>query len=131
MAKTIRNISDRWAYDIDKNPIDVGEIWDVDTINQSIELILGTIPGERLFNPTFGLGLQARIFELFSPEEADYLLDEVSSALRRWEDRIIVLEQEMRVISNVDRNYIVLIIPYVIKRTGIQNVFKKKIISNG
>ena len=48
MPKTLRNISEKWAYDIDKNPIDQGEIWDVDCINQSIEMILGTMPGERL-----------------------------------------------------------------------------------
>jgi len=130
MAKTIRNISERWAYDIDKNPIDVGEIWDVDVINQSIELILGTLPGERLFNPSFGYGLQYRIFNLFSQEEAESILDEIAEVLRIWEDRITVLESEMRVIADVDRNFVILIIPYIIRRTNIQSTFKKKIFSN-
>lgn len=130
MAKTIRNISERWAYDIDKNPIDVGEVWDVDVINQSIEMILGTLPGERLFNPSFGYGLQYRIFNLFSQEEAENILDEIAEVLRIWEDRITVLESEMRVVADVDRNFVVLIIPYIIRRTNVSSVFKKKIFSN-
>jgi phage baseplate assembly protein W len=130
MANKIRNISERWAYDIDKNPIDQGEIWDADVINQSIEMILSTIPGERVFNPSFGYGLQTKIFDLFSQEEAETILDEIANVIKFWEDRITILESEMKVIANVDKNYIILIIPYIIKRTQIQSVFKKKIISN-
>lgn len=130
MPKTIRNISERWAYDIDKNPIDQGEIWDVDVINQSIEMILGTLPGERLFNNSFGYGLQYRIFNIASPEEAEEILNEVASAIKRWEDRIVLLESQMRIYSNVDTHTIIIIIPYYIKRTGVKNTFKKKIISN-
>lgn len=130
MAKTIRNISTRWAYDIDKNPIDQGEIWDVDCINQSIEMILGTIPGERLFNTSFGYGLQYRIFNIASPEEAESILNEAAKAIQKWEDRINLVESQMRIIADVDRHFVVLIIPYIIKRTGIQSIFQKKVISN-
>lgn len=126
----LRTKLDRWAYDIDKNPISNGEIWDVNVINQSIEMILGTMYGERLFNPSFGFGLQNRIFELFSQNEAEGLLDEITEALKKWEDRITVVESEMRVISDVDRHYIILIIPYIIKRVNIKSVFKKKLIGN-
>jgi phage baseplate assembly protein W len=130
MPKTIRNISSRWAYDIDKNPIDQGEIFDIDCINQSIELIIGTYPGERLFEPQFGLGLQYRIFNIASPEEAEAILDVVANALKVWEDRITVLESDMRVIANVDQHSVILIIPYQVKRNKIKSVFKKKLVSN-
>ena len=130
MPKTIRNISERWAYDIDKNPIDQGEIWDVDCINQSIEMILGTMPGERLFNTPFGYGLQYRIFNIASPAEAESILDEIVEALARWEDRISVITNQMRIIADVDRHSVIIIIPYIIKRNNIKSIFKKKIISN-
>lgn len=130
MPKTIRNLSERWAYDIDKNPIDVGEIWDADCINQSIEMILGTLPGERLFNNTFGLGLQYRIFNIASPEEAEDMLNQVATAIKTWEDRVTLVESQMRIIADVDRHFVVIIIPYIINRTGITSTFKKKIISN-
>ena len=129
MART-RELSDRWTYDIDKNPIDQGEIWDGDVLNQSIELILVTNYGERLFNPTFGFGLLGRIFEVMSPTAADGLLDEMAEAIRRWEDRITLIESQMRIISNVDLHTISIIIPYIIKRSQIQSVFKKNLISN-
>jgi len=130
VAKIIRNISERWAYDIDKNPIDVGEIWDADCINQSIEMILGTLPGERIFNNTFGYGLQYRIFNIASPEEAEDILNEVADAIKKWEDRVTLVESQMRIVANIDAHYIIIIIPYIIKRTGIKSTFKKKIISN-
>lgn len=126
----IRRKIDRWAYDIDKNPIDQGEIWDVDVINQSIEMILGTMYGERLFNPGFGFGLQYRIFESMSSSKAESLLDEISTAIKRWEDRITLLESEMRIIANVDKNSVIIIIPYIINRVNIKSVFKKKLVSN-
>lgn len=130
MSKTLRNISERWAYDIDKNPIDQGEIWDVDCINQSIEMILGTMPGERLFNSNFGFGLQYRIFNVASPEEAEDMLNQVATAIKTWEDRVTLVESQMRIIADVDRHFVVIIIPYIINRTGITSTFKKKIISN-
>lgn len=125
-----KEFSDNWAYDIDKNPIDQGEIWDADVINQSIEMILCTYPGERLFNPSFGIGIQYRIFNIASPAEAESLLDIIASALRVWEDRIIVVESQMRIIANVDAHSVIIVIPYTIKRNNIKSVFKKKLISN-
>jgi len=127
--RTQRTISSRWAYDIDKNPIDQGEIWDADVINQSIELILGTAPYERVFNPAFGFGLQFKIFNLATNSELESLLDEVAIAISTWEDRITVIEKEMRVITDVDRNSAIIVIPYVINRTQIRSTFKKKIFS--
>jgi len=125
-----KQLSDRWAYDIDKNPIDQGEIWDGDVLNQSIEMILTTNYGERLFNPSFGFGLQRRIFEIISPADAEDFLDEIATAIKTWEDRVTLVESQMRIIANVDSNSIILIIPYIIKRTSVKSVFKKKILSN-
>jgi phage baseplate assembly protein W len=130
MAKIVKNISSRYYYDIDKNPIDVGEIWDGDVLNQSIEMILGTMPSERLFNSSFGYGLQYRIFNIMSPDEAESILDEVASAIKKWEDRITLLESQMRIIGSIDKHTMIIVIPYVVKRTGITSIFKKKLVSN-
>jgi uncharacterized protein len=122
------NISDRWAYDVDKKPSSVGEVWDVNCLNQSIEMILGTARGERLFMPNFGSGLQYRIFNAFTESEAESLLNEIIDDIRIWEDRIVILSDSARIIANVDENYIILIIPYIVKSNGISSVFKKKIV---
>ncbi|MDD5651690.1 MAG: GPW/gp25 family protein [Candidatus Nanoarchaeia archaeon] len=123
----IRELSDNWAYDIAKNPISNGEIKDVEVINQSIEMILGIAPGERLFNTSFGLGLQNRIFNIASPEEGESILDQISEAIKTWEDRITLVESQMQIKIEPDNNMIVLIIPYIIKRNKIKSVFQKKI----
>lgn len=130
MSQTVLNISDQYAYDISKNPVSVGEVWDVDVINQSIELILSTYPGERLFNPSFGLGLERFIFNLSTSDEAENLLNMVANAIKTWEDRITLFESQMRLISNTDQNTVILIIPYQIKINQITSVFMKKIASN-
>ena len=125
-----RTLSDNWAYDIDKNPIDHGEIKDVDVINQSIEMILATIPGERVFNPSFGFGLQQRIFNIMSIDQAESILDEIVEVLKRWEDRITVVADQMRFIANTDSGTAIIIIPYIVNLNKVRSVFKKKILSN-
>jgi len=125
-----KKAADKWAYDLDKDPIDQGEIWDADVINQSIEMILATNFGERLFIPSFGFGLYSRIFENLNSRNAESLLNEIANSLKKWEDRIIVHEGGMRIIADVDRHKFVLIIPYTIKRMNIQSEFKKQIFSN-
>jgi phage baseplate assembly protein W len=119
---------DPWAYDLEKKIIRKGEIWDVDVIDQSIEMILGTIWGERLFNPSFGCGLQMKVFETVTEDSGEEILNEIATALKRWEDRITVLETEMRLYFNEDSHTIVLMVPYIINERQIKSTFKKKII---
>jgi len=123
----VRELSDKWAYDIDKKIIQQGEIWDVNVINQSIEMILGTRLGERLFNPGFGYGLQFKIFNIINEGDAELILDEIATALKRWEDRITVIEKDMRIVKKSDENSMIIIIPYLIRRVNLSSVFKKKI----
>jgi phage baseplate assembly protein W len=123
----VRELSDNWAYDIAKTPISDGEIKDIEVINQSIELILSTVRGERLFNPSFGLGLQNRIFNIASPDEGETILDLVAEAIKNWENRITLIENQMKIQINSDQNSIIIIIPYIIRRNQIKSVFQKKI----
>lgn len=123
----IRELSDNWAYDIAKKPLSNGEIKDIDVINQSIELILGTSKFERLFNPSFGIGLQNRIFNIMSPEEGEAILDQISEAIKTWEDRITLVEDQMKIKIDPNNNLVILILPYIVKRNKIKSVFQKKI----
>lgn len=123
-----REWADSWAYDMDKKVLRKGEIWDVDVINQSIEMILGTLYGERIFNPSFGCGLQLKIFDTITESSGEEILEEISVALKRWEDRITVLENEMRLYFNEDSHTLLITIPYIIREREIKSIFKKKII---
>lgn len=128
MSKRIIVNRDRWAYDISKKPISKGEVWDTDVINQSIENILSTGFGERVFNPTFGSNLQNFLFNGITEENGEQILDSVIESVKRWEDRIIVLENDARLIVNPNTNEIRLYFPYRLRDRNIVSEFDKKII---
>jgi phage baseplate assembly protein W len=57
-------------------------------IAQSIRIILGTAPGERVMRPDFGAGLKRLIFEPMSTTTAALAQYNVQKALTQWEPRI-------------------------------------------
>lgn len=60
-------------------------------IEQSIRIILGTRPGERVMRPTFGCRAHELLFEPRSAATGSLLQEYVFQALRMWEPRIEVL----------------------------------------
>ena len=88
----------------------------VTDIEQAIQIILGTMPGERIMRPEFG----SRIHELvFAPDNAStrrlaaYYVEE---ALDRWEPRINVLEVNASTDPNIP-GALMIEIQYQIKDT--------------
>lgn len=59
-----------------------------DDIRQSILIILGTTPGERVMRPDFGSGLHALIFEPISERTSALVRHHIEEALITWEPRI-------------------------------------------
>lgn len=123
----IKKYADDWAFDLEIQLRKSGEIKNVDVINQSIELILMTLPGERLFNPSFGSNFQLRLFDNMTEEFLERLLDDTVVAISRWEDRIIIIEPEVRLNINPDGNSAFLFIPYIIKERQLKAAFQRKI----
>jgi uncharacterized protein len=85
-------------------------------VEQSIRIILGTAPGERVMRPEFG----CRAHELlFAPRDAateGLMAEYVEQALGRWEPRIEV--QQVKVARDPDRDGALLVeIDYQIKAT--------------
>jgi phage baseplate assembly protein W len=128
MATPIKQFTDRWAYDIAQDIYHKGEVHDEDVINQSIELILSTSYGERFFNPSFGSSLPYRLFDTMSVDFGEKILDDIVVAINRWEDRITIVEDQMRMVINPDQNSFNILIPYIVKKNGKVSYFKKKII---
>jgi phage baseplate assembly protein W len=85
-------------------------------IEQSIGIILGTIPGERVMRPFFG----CRAWELiFAPNDAatqSLLVAYVRQALEFWEPRIELLDVDVNLDPNDDATLLV-DINYEIKTT--------------
>lgn len=57
-------------------------------IEQAIQIILGTIPGERVMRPEFGSRLHELVFEPLNQQTIDRARQFVRMALERWEPRI-------------------------------------------
>ncbi len=57
-------------------------------IEESIRIILGTIPGERMMEPTFGCNLHRMVFEKVDSEMITEISDLVEHALLDFEPRV-------------------------------------------
>lgn len=60
----------------------------VTDIEESIRIILGTIPGERMMQPTFGCNLHRLVFEKVDSEMITEINDLVEHALLDFEPRV-------------------------------------------
>jgi phage baseplate assembly protein W len=128
MPKIIQNFRSNFAYDLSKNPLSKGEIHDDDVIKQSIELIIATYFGERLFNPYFGSPLGKILFETIDEQKGESLLTDLTDAIKKWEDRITILDSQCRIVLDYNNNSLLLQIFYYINKNNITSVFEKKII---
>ncbi|MBN1657592.1 MAG: GPW/gp25 family protein [Anaerolineae bacterium] len=81
-----------WAFPIQVEPAgEMAQVANEADIQQSIRIILGTNPGERVMRPDFGAGLNAFVFEPANPATMSRLQNRVEGALVQWEPRIDVL----------------------------------------
>jgi uncharacterized protein len=78
-----------------------------DHVEQMLELLLFTRPGERVNLPTFGCGLLDRVFAPNSPEIAAALNVTIAAAINLWLSDVIlvtsldVISQESQLIVNI------------------------------
>lgn len=61
-----------------------------DDVEQAIQIILSTAPGERPMRPEFGCGIHDYVFDVIDAETLGRIDLEVRKALERWEPRIDV-----------------------------------------
>jgi phage baseplate assembly protein W len=90
--------------DLDASQVTPILLVDISSIYQSINMILNTIPGERLFNIEFGVDLASWIFDLINDASAFSILSEITGAINRWEPRVFVDFGQSAVIPDFDRN---------------------------
>lgn len=62
------------------------------SIEESIRIILGTTPGERLMRPDFGCAVNEIIFSPNSPRTITQAIHYIEEAIVRWEPRVILKE---------------------------------------
>ena len=117
-----------YAYDLSKKVLTRGEAHNEEAINISIENILSTSYGERIFNLGFGSPLASVMFENLNPASGNLLISKIIESIERWEDRIRIQRNIVTIQVIVDQNMLVLSIPYSIIQNNMTGTFKKKIV---
>jgi len=68
----------------------------IDAVKGSIDNILRTSPGERVFLPTFALGLKNLLFEPINDRLLNRLSDSIKNSIEIWDDRIVIEGLEIK-----------------------------------
>lgn len=69
-------------------PAEWGTVHDDESVRQSVWIILGTAPGERVMRPDFGCAIHDLVFSVSGATTAGRAVRAVREALVRWEPRL-------------------------------------------
>jgi len=72
------------------NPKKQSLLYDMDSIYQSIDNMVNTLKGERLFRPNYGIDLEEYLFDLIDRDTVMLLLKEISQQVEENDPRINV-----------------------------------------
>ena len=86
-------------------------------IEQAIELILSTAPGERPMRPEFGCGVHDFVFDSIDASTVGKMEEAIRDALDRWEPRVIVQTVEFD-LEHVGEGRLVIDIGYRVRVTN-------------
>jgi len=90
---------------------------DEQDIDQAIQLILGTAPGERPMRPEFGCGVHDFVFDSIDATTVGRMEEAIRSALDRWEPRIQVQTLEFD-LSGADSGLLTIDIGFTVRATN-------------
>ena len=108
-----------------------GDILDqgVEAINSSIENILGTGFGERVFLPQFGSRIKSLLFENVNDSTAQEIFNVLTDAIKDWEPRISISFEESYIVPDIDNNSYQISLVYKILEIDLQGEFQANISS--
>ncbi len=93
---------------------------DDEDIEQSLRIIIGTIPGERIMFPTFGCDIRNHVFESNDPTHLSIMKDAIYDAILYNEPRVKVEKIEIRE-DNGENGVILIHIFYTVIITNTRN----------
>jgi phage baseplate assembly protein W len=125
--KTIHDVIKNYAYDLSKNVVTDGDVLDTKVINQSIENILLTNFGERVFRLNFGSNLISTLFEASTTYNIQGLFSNVLRQIQANESRVTVQISNSSIFFDDIDNTMYLTIVYSINSTGIVGSLNKKV----
>ena len=86
-------------------------------IQQSLQILLATAPGERVMQPTFGCGLKGKMFENFNESSATLMKDLIQRAILFFEPRVSVDKIDIRE-QDVQAGEVIIDIAYIVRATN-------------
>jgi uncharacterized protein len=86
-------------------------------VDQAIEIILSTAPGERPMRPEFGCGVHDFVFDTIDAATVGRLETEIRRALDRWEPRIVLDEVDFD-LSEMGEGRLLINIGYRLRATN-------------
>jgi uncharacterized protein len=90
---------------------------DEQDIDQAIQLILGTAPGERPMRPEFGCGVHDFVFDSIDANTVGKMELAIREALDRWEPRVVIETVEFD-LSGVGEGRLMIDIGYRVRVTN-------------
>ncbi len=90
---------------------------DEDDIQKSLEILLGTRPGERVMQPDFGCNLDSLSFEPLTSTLESYVIDLIKTSILYYESRIEVEEITLNA-EKAQEGKIMITINYVISASN-------------
>lgn len=90
---------------------------DEQDIDQAIQLILGTAPGERPMRPEFGCGVHDFVFDSIDANTIGQMEEAIRIALERWEPRIEVSSVSFD-LQHAGNGLLTIDIGYVVRATN-------------
>lgn len=116
-----------YAIDLSKQSLTVSDVYDNQAILQSVENILLTIPGERVFEPEFGSELMTTVFKNINAQSGERLLDSLIASINKWEPRVTVLSKDCKLYLNPRENSLTIYISFIINKSYAKSVYSKKL----
>lgn len=86
-------------------------------IRESLGIILSTVPGERIMQPTFGCGIKAYVFEEISESVMTEMRDAIDRAILFFEPRVTVERIDIDA-SNAMQGRVDVLIDYTVRGTN-------------
>ncbi len=86
-------------------------------INESLQILLGTAPGERVMYPSYGCGLKLMVFENFDQSALTELKDMIKRAVLFFEPRITLDRIDVD-LQEIDQGCIRFCLNYTVRTTN-------------
>ena len=123
-----RSFPTNYALDLNKKVLTNVDAIDKQVISQSIESILMTDFGERVFEPNFGSFLSTIVFDRINEKSGESILDSIIEQILKFENRISIYTESFSLNISRSTHTMEIKIMYVINKTKTPGEFNKKIV---